>query len=633
MSFAGFIGLYAVLHTLVQILLAGVAITAFSLLLYALTFNLRDRVASSFALILICVVIMFTSEAVGSASLPGWVDFWQRVEWIGVILLPAAYLHFSDALLATTGKPSRGKRSITIVIAYLISFGFILGLPVTDFYHIHFFEQQTGYYLKPFALVVPAYFVVGISMSWYNFIRAYRRTKTPTSRRRMVYILVGSLAPVLASIPYILFGSSFTGDHSLLFWVVMLVSNLVVGAQIVTMAYSVAFFGVSWPDRIVRSRLFKWILRGPVSASLALGVTTIVRRTGETFGVPYSALVPIAMVVSILVCQYLITIFSPYWEKWMFFEKERATFDMLHRLEERLMTQNDLCQFIELILAAVCDRLQSSGACLAMFNAGKIELVVSIGKYQFDEDETGELYQMFMESDEKYDIFRRDNQLYVPMIMEKEGEAFEMLGLLCIDGLAKRELDVEQQHALDLLSQRAQVVLVDRYNQQKIFTSLKTISPESGLIQIVRAAGRYDERNLLIGDLPDPAQDISQWVKEALTHYWGGPKLTESPLLEFNIVKVALEEHEGNYTNALRAILRQAIEKVRPEGERRFTGEWILYNILEMKFLEGRKVREIATKLSMSEADLYRKQKVAIEAVADAILEMEVQSRNQNLSV
>jgi len=47
-----------------------------------------------------------------------------------------------------------------------------------------------------------------------------------------------------------------------------------------------------------------------------------------------------------------------------------------------------------------------------------------------------------------------------------------------------------------------------------------------------------------------------------------------------------------------------------------------------MKFLEGRKVREIAIKLSMSEADLYRKQRVAIEAVANKILEMEEDARN-----
>ena len=62
-------------------------------------------------------------------------------------------------------------------------------------------------------------------------------------------------------------------------------------------------------------------------------------------------------------------------------------------------------------------------------------------------------------------------------------------------------------------------------------------------------------------------------------------------------------------------------------GERRFTTEWILYNILEMKFIEGRKVREVAERLAMSEADLYRKQRIAVEAVAKAILTMESQTK------
>jgi len=84
-----------------------------------------------------------------------------------------------------------------------------------------------------------------------------------------------------------------------------------------------------------------------------------------------------------------------------------------------------------------------------------------------------------------------------------------------------------------------------------------------------------------------------------------------------------MEEHEGNPVNALRATLRHAIDQVRPEGERRFTAEWMLYNILEMKFLQGRKVRDVAMKLAMSEADLYRKQRVAIEAVAETIANME----------
>jgi hypothetical protein len=55
-----------------------------------------------------------------------------------------------------------------------------------------------------------------------------------------------------------------------------------------------------------------------------------------------------------------------------------------------------------------------------------------------------------------------------------------------------------------------------------------------------------------------------------------------------------------------------------------------LYNILDLKFLEGKKVREIASRLAMSEADLYRKQRIAIEAVTKSILEMEAEAHQEN---
>ena len=48
-----------------------------------------------------------------------------------------------------------------------------------------------------------------------------------------------------------------------------------------------------------------------------------------------------------------------------------------------------------------------------------------------------------------------------------------------------------------------------------------------------------------------------------------------------------------------------------------------------MKFLEGRKVREVALRLALSEADLYRKQRIAIEAVSKAILDMDALAKIQ----
>ena len=58
----------------------------------------------------------------------------------------------------------------------------------------------------------------------------------------------------------------------------------------------------------------------------------------------------------------------------------------------------------------------------------------------------------------------------------------------------------------------------------------------------------------------------------------------------------------------------------------------MVYNILEERFIERHKVRDAARKLALSEPDFYRKQKVAITAVADTLLEMEFGDNGKNLS-
>jgi hypothetical protein len=118
--------------------------------------------------------------------------------------------------------------------------------------------------------------------------------------------------------------------------------------------------------------------------------------------------------------------------------------------------------------------------------------------------------------------------------------------------------------------------------------------------------------------------EFPTWVKDALSHYWGGPKLTMSPLLKLHVVERALPEYDDDAPKALRAVLAEAIEQLKPDGQRSLTAaEWVLYNILDMRFIQGRKVREIAPRMAMSESDLYRKQKIAIEAVAASLSKME----------
>ncbi len=625
-------GLLIFFRTINQIVMAGIAITAFSLLLYALTFNLRDRVARLFAAIMICVVIVYTTETMSSTTQIAWqVDIWLRLRWIGIILLPAIYLHFSDALLAITGKTSRWRRFWAVRIVYLISLVFLVQLARGHFIGALQPDALPVAYLEPtwVARTFISYYVTVMGVSWFNFWRAYRRTTTPTSRRRMAYLIGGALAPAMAAFPFMLFGSTIATAYPTILWGVAATSNLVYSVLMVVMAYSVAFFGVPWPDRVVKSRLFKWILRGPVIASFTLALTTIVRRLGESFGAGYTALVPITMVSTVLIGQYLITILGSFWEKWLFFGGDRQELTLIRFLEQHLLTRNDLAQFMEMILAAVRDRLQAGGAYVAALDGENLELVFTTGKTNFDDRAVSDqLSRLTGGDDRRENLFRWGDDYLVPLIYTTASGESNLQGLLGVSGVGAKTLDSEELEALAVLAKRAALALFDRRTQQTVFRSFEDMAPNFETIQRIRAAGRYDGATLLQEEIPSVSVDVFQWVKEALSHYWGGPKLTKSPLLDLKVVQESLHSHEGNHANALRSVLRQAVERVKPEGDRRFTAEWILYNIIDMKFLEGKKVREVALRLAMSEADLYRKQKVAIEAVARAILDMEAKTRN-----
>jgi len=292
-----------------------------------------------------------------------------------------------------------------------------------------------------------------------------------------------------------------------------------------------------------------------------------------------------------------------------------------------------LHQFLEAILAAICDRLQAVSAFIVGFHpVGKVDTLVQVGGMELlPDDISTEIINLVTENGGEKSLFTWGNYWLLPLHYEEEGEEL-LVGIIGVNRAQAEMIEAEMQEDVGLLRRRAALALQDRYRQQEVFNSLASLTPQIDLIQRLRAASRYDGSEVLSQpELTAETSYFSRWVKEALTHYWGGPKLTSSPLMRLKIVQAALQEHQGNPVNALRSILREAVEQVRPEGERRFTGEWVLYNILEMKFMEGHKVREIAQRLAVSEADLYRKQRVAIEAVAKVLLEMEQQAGGNSI--
>jgi len=624
------------LHTISQILTAGVAITAFSLLLYALVFNLREGVVRSFILVLLCVVVVYTAESIAGASEQSLiVEIMLKIKWIGIIFLPATYLHFSDSLLTLTGRPSRGRRKwavrftyvISALLAVLVPLNILVGpyvpssLPAPHLTHTLITDFFAVYY-------VGVMFVAGSIL-----YRALKRTVTRTSRRRMIYLLTGATAAAIGTYPYLLFGSGLFSKSAIFFWVLVSLSSLIVAGFLFIMTYAVSFFGVTWPDRLVKSRLFKWFLRGPFTASVALAVTTIIRRLGLFWGETYNAFVPIFMVGTVLLFEYVITMLAPFWERLLFYGSDRDDVARIQSLEDHLLTRTDLSQFLEIVTATICDLLQVTGAFIAMMDGGGLELLTTAGDDKAFKamESSDELLELSLEKDSSIqgNFFFWSGHMLIPLIYDDPQNGKILLGLCGFPWDGDREMEEEHLHSINLLAYRVGIALRDWRMQQQVFESLKTLQPQVALIQQLRAASSYNKTSVLLAEADLPDEDFVEWVKDALSHFWGGPKLSESPLLSLRIVQNALNENDGNPTNALRATLKAAIENIKPEGERRFTAEWILYNILELKFVEGRKVREVATRLAMSEADLYRKQKVALEAVARAIIGMELEAREE----
>lgn len=626
--------LTGIFETVYQILAAGVAITAVALVMYATSFNIRDRLVQTYILLLVCVTLIYAGEAMASVSnTPNYVEFLLQMKWVGLVMLPAVYLHFSDALLTLTGRPSRGRRRTVVLVIYILS----LVMAILVFFGITVGglapERAPGPYLERnlVTFFFGVIYILVMSMVSYNLIRVVLRSATRTSQRRLFYLSAGAAAPALTSILFLFHGNLTLATHPDFFWLVSIVGSFVTGFFLIVMAYVVSFFGLNWTDRAIKSRLLRWMLRGPFVAAIVLAMTTIVRRFGESQSVPNFFLVPVVMVAVILLLEYAITLASPYLEKVFFWGEDRADLEVIQSLQDRMLTNKDLDQFLEMVSASICDRLQVKAGFIAVLEGAKIDRVIQTGdkKTLISLNLDDSMLQDIDNPNSDEAEFQSLGELNVVRLEHANGNGNKTLLGVC--GFLKYDpgkVEEEDLKAVELLIERATIALKDRAYQQQVLRSITSLQLEVDYIQDLRASASYNQQRIYNAESSSVPDEMTDWVKDALTHYWGGPKLTNNPLMNFKVVESASEANEGNRVNALRSIIKDAIEKIRPEGERKFTSDWLLYNILELKFLQGKKVREVARKLSVSEADLYRKQKVALESVAHVIADMELDGKS-----
>jgi hypothetical protein len=593
-------------------------------------------VARSFAALLACVLVtylvdlaLFGVEDV-NAAIP-----WLRFQWVGIAFTPAAYLSFSHALLVTTGARSR-LRGIAVGASYLLSALLLVGVTFTDWIVTGGVLATRAAHLQPGPLFTffVLYFFAAVGWGAGNVLWARGRCLTSTSRRRMAYLAATFAAPAAGVFPYLLVTGWPAFAPSIALWLLLVLGNVGISLMLVLLAYSVAFFGALTPDRVVKHRLVRFLLRGPFAATLVVIVILAAMRAELWLGLPARRLMLFGVVGVILLLQLSVELAKPVIDRALY-RQDQPEIEWIQELSNRLLTTTDLRQFLENVLTALCDLLRVRTAFIAVIDGGVPRLEIVCGPL-----EPGAAPHLALdawngatsgEPSSKRNIERRGNLFvwdgYWLVSLRAKGQDQAVIG---VAGMAARapdpDLSPEEQAGMEVLLAQATAALEDRQLQQGIFTTLERMIPEIEDIQRRSGVVRYVGEQALSGFGVVQDADFRQWVRDALSHYWGGPKLTASPLIGLRVVERAAREHGDNVMQGLRAVLKQAIERLRPGGQREITTqEWILYNILELKFLQGRKVREVAWRLAMSESDLYRKQRVAIEEVAQALAEMERQ--------
>jgi hypothetical protein len=619
------------------ILASAIVITAFSLLGYMLTRNLRSGVAQAFSVLLACVLVVFAGDIIIQlVQTPQAALEWLRVQWIGIAMVPAAYLHFSDELLRTTRHFSRRRRR-SVYASYCVSLVLVVLALLTDSLVQDGVVTPTVSHLSagPLFPLFVLYFAATAIYGIYNVVRARRRCLTPTSRRRMGYLALAFFAPGLGVFPYLITSGMTARVPQGVVLLMSMAASLVVGVMLVVMAYSVAYYSALQPDRVVRQDFLHYLLRGPVVGTAVLVVMLVIPRVELILGLPRDTVLIFAVVGVIVLGQLAVSIAKP-WIDRLIYRQDRDEITWIQALDDRLLTSGDLRQFLTNILMSLCELLRVDTGLVLIETADGVQIEATVGD--------SEAVRCFAADPGAVRAFEthgaNGREANVPEFVAESGfwsaplygpENEQPLGVLVVKARTPDvALDVaEQQEATQLLNQAA-AALADRYVQEGVFATLQQILPDLERIQEWRGAGRYAQPLLsprIDGGEPVDAGSWQQWVKDALSHYWGGPKLSDSPLSALHVVARALQTQDGNPTRALRSVLQEAIERQRPPGERRFpASEWLLYNILDLRFVQGQRVREIANRLAMSESDLYRKQRAAVAEVARTLAEMEAEA-------
>lgn len=625
-----------VLLAINDLLVAAALIVSFSLLVYLVLQNRYTPIARALAVLLAGIVVVFSGDVLTQqAQREATIQFLLRAQWFGIVCVPAGYIHLADALLEYSGQHSARRRWV-VTAAYLISLTFVPLVFGTDLVIRNGIQGQLllQYGAGPLFWPFTAYFVLACLYSLAMALRVRQSALTPTLRRRMTYLSITFVGPALAVYPFLVIpGPETTVPFTIVLFLAAL-GNVAVMLMTTVMVYSIAFQGLPLPDRLIKQDFIRWVLYGPVigiSIALFLRATPVLARW---LGLPEQTLLTAGVVIMTVIMPLFVNRLKPYLDA-LVYAQDHAEIDYLRALPRNTFTQADLRSLLENTLVVVCGALRSeTGFVAAPDDTGGYTVKTLVGSRQIvrrfvNEHPLATLMARLAELKPRpagdappAEAFARIEGFWLLPLRAPSGEFLGGLGI----AYPNDALGTDARRLIGALAHRMELALETVQMQQRLFETLRGLGPEmqslqqlsTQLEQATPASLQTLEAEVAL--LPE----FPQLVKEALAHYWGGPKLSESPLLGLRTVRRLLEDQGGSPTRALQAVLRQAIENLRPDDQLDPSAqEWMLYNILELRFLQGRRIRETADKLAMSESDLYRKQRIAVEEVARQLALME----------
>lgn len=548
--------------------------------------------------------------------------------WIGIVLVPTSMLHM---VLALARQLQTGRNYRWLIIAtYMMGAIIVLLVVVSDAVVSMPIRISVGPALTPQPLFgwVAVYAFSLVTVAWVVLWRLRSMVLTPSLRRRMTYMIASWYGPLFLSFPVLSLWTSADVLPESVRLVLGIVAAPIAAIFMMITAYSATFVGTHQPDRIVKYDFLRWWLYGPfigVSINLFLQVVPIMASVSQ---LPADIWTVFGIMMMTVVMPILVTRIKPLLDN-LIYATDHEDIDYLRALPRNTFTQTDLRRFLENSLTVLCGASGSDSAFVAApddYGVYTVKMIVG-GRRRirqlFEEMPLEQLIEQAAQHTDPQPCIINDYGIVV--LRAPDGQIVGMLGVLHYDRIQRPEI----QQLVTTLTRQIEHALVMVTMQQRLLDTLRTMAPEMSSLQVVSSRIEQATPDALRSLEDDVAMmpEFASLVRDALTHYWGGPKLSDSPLLGLKSVKRVREMTGLSPTKALQHVLRQAIDNIRPGAEllNSNSSEAVLYNILEMRFLQGRRIRDTAVRLTMSESDLYRKQRVAIEEVARQISLMEEQ--------